>query len=102
MKFCSHCGAQIMDQAIVCPKCGCSVASISANTPKADDAPSTGFAVLGFLIPLIGLILYLVWKNDYPLRAHSAGKGALSGFIFSIAAYIIMIAATSCAAIAML
>lgn len=25
MKFCSNCGAEVADNAIVCPKCGCSV-----------------------------------------------------------------------------
>jgi hypothetical protein len=48
------------------------------------DAPSMGYAVLGFFIPLAGLILYLVWKDQYPLRAKSAGKGALFGFIVDL------------------
>lgn len=25
MKYCSHCGAEIADEAVVCPKCGCAV-----------------------------------------------------------------------------
>lgn len=25
MKYCSNCGAEIADQAVVCPKCGCAV-----------------------------------------------------------------------------
>jgi len=33
------------------------------------DAPSGGYAFLGFLIPIVGLVLYLVWKDEYPLRA---------------------------------
>lgn len=81
-----------------CPKCGVPV----KNATAPDDAPSTGFAVLGFLFPIIGLILYLVWKRERPLRAKSAGKGALIGFIvgivFSIISYIIAIAAVGCAA----
>ena len=48
------------------------------------DAPSGGIAALGFFFPLIGLILYLVWKDETPLRAKSAGKGALAGFITGI------------------
>lgn len=81
-----------------CPKCGVPV----KNATAPDDAPSTGFAVLGFLFPIIGLNLYLVWKSERPLRAKSAGKGALIGFIvgivFSIISYIIAIAAVGCAA----
>lgn len=45
------------------------------------DARSGGYAVLCFLFPMIGLILYLVWKDQYPLRAKSCGKGALIGVI---------------------
>lgn len=82
-----------------CPKCGVPV----KNTVAPDDAPSTGFAVLGFLFPIIGLILYLVWKSERPLRAKSAGKGALIGLavsiIFSIlACYIVIAVGAGCAA----
>ena len=45
------------------------------------DAPSGGFFALGFFFPVIGLILYLVWKDSMPLRSKSAGKGALIGVI---------------------
>ena len=69
--YCPNCGEQIDDKAVVCPKCGVPV----KNTVAPDDAPSTGFAVLGFLFPIIGLILYLVWKSERPLRAKSVGKG---------------------------
>lgn len=27
MKFCSHCGKEIMDEAMICPHCGCSVSN---------------------------------------------------------------------------
>ena len=53
------------------------------------DAPSMGFAVLGFFIPLVGLILYLVWKDQFPLKARSCGKGALIGVISQVAVSIL-------------
>ena len=59
------------------------------------DAPSGGYAVLGFFIPLIGLILYLTQRDQTPLRAKSAGKGALTGVIvwvgLSIIATVILV-----------
>lgn len=61
------------------------------------DAPSFGFAILGFLIPLVGLILYLVWKDTTPQKAKSCGKGALIGVIVSVVFSII----ASCAAAAL-
>ena len=60
-----------------------------ANTSSfAQDGPSGGFAVLGFFIPMVGLILYIVWNSTLPFRARSAGKGALAGFITYIVAII--------------
>lgn len=50
-----------------------------------DDAPSFPMAALGFFIPLVGLILFLVDRNTRPQRARSAGMGALVGFLGGIA-----------------
>ena len=82
--FCKNCGEQISDQAFVCPKCGVKVENTPTH-PTEQDAPSTGFAILGFFLPLIGFILWLVWKDKLPLKAKSCGKGALIGLIVSIA-----------------
>ena len=81
--FCSKCGKEINDEAVVCVHCGCPVEN-KAAAAVAGDAPNTGFAVIGFLIPIVGLILYLMNKDTYPLKAKSAGKGALIGFIVGI------------------
>lgn len=89
--------AEIDDDAIICLKCGCATGKVNTQTTKEADAPSTGYAILGFLIPIIGLILYLIWKNDYPQRASSIGKGAIGGAIFSIIVPILLsIVGVSC------
>ena len=49
-----------------------------------------GMTALGFFFPIVGLILYLVWKDQTPLKAHSAGKGALIGVIVWTALSIIL------------
>ena len=85
--FCSKCGKEVNDEAVVCVHCGCAIENKKA--PATNDAPNTGFAVLGFFIPLVGLILYLVNKDTAPLKAKSAGKGALIGFCVSLAISII-------------
>lgn len=33
MKYCEKCGAELLDEAIVCPKCGCRVKSTTAERP---------------------------------------------------------------------
>ena len=45
---------------------------------------NAGWAVLGFFLPLIGLILYLVWKKSQPGDARMAGMGALISVLVSI------------------
>ena len=48
---------------------------------KKIDMSNVGFFILSFLIPLAGLILFIVWKQKIPHKAKSCGIGALTGFI---------------------
>jgi len=88
--FCTKCGKEILDEAVVCIHCGCAVQNRSVVTPVVEaDAPSGGMAALGFFVPLAGLIIWLVNKDTKPLMAKSAGKGALIGAIVSVALSIV-------------
>ena len=87
MKYCSKCGKEIMDEAVVCPGCGCTQGNTSVQS--ANDSSSFGWALLGFCVPVAGLILYLIWKDSTPLKAKSAGKGALVSVILSVIFYVI-------------
>ena len=60
-----------------------------------DSSSSTGWAVLGFLIPLVGLILFLAWNTSRPNDAKAAGKGALIGFCVGILGYMLMMCAAA-------
>jgi len=66
--------------------------STYSTPPAPQDKSSIGFGILGFLIPLVGLILWLVWKAQTPLKAKSCGIGALIGVIVYVIFYIIMFA----------
>lgn len=83
--YCKNCGEQIDDKAVVCPKCGVPVEGAVYPSEQSNksvaDAPSAGFAVLSFFFPIVGLILWLVWKDATPLKAKSCGKGALIAVI---------------------
>ena len=46
-----------------------------------EDTGSIGWGVLGYFIPLVGLILFLTWKDTKPKSSKVAGKGALIGVI---------------------
>ena len=93
MKYCRTCGADMVDNAVVCIRCGCAATGISqqaAYGQNPNDAPSKGFAILGFLIPVLGFILWLAWNNSSPQKAKSCGKGALWGTLVFITAIIIL------------
>jgi|TARA_Y100000294_G_scaffold176508_1_gene199061 hypothetical protein len=51
-----------------------------------------GIKVLSFLIPLLGLILYLVWKDEKPVASKQVGKAALWGFGIGVVLYLISMA----------
>lgn len=62
---------------------------VQPSPQNAQDTGSFGWAVLGFFVPLAGLILWIVWKSEKPLSAKKAGMGALVGVIASVVLTII-------------
>ena len=44
MKYCSQCGKELVDEAVVCPNCGCAV---QAPANQQEDKPSTGLNIPG-------------------------------------------------------
>lgn len=88
--YCKNCGGFIDSASTYCKNCGANLNSIQ-NTNATDDNSSFGFAILGFFIPILGLIFFLVYEGKKPKRAKSAGKGALIGFITKIVITIILV-----------
>ena len=81
MSYCSNCGNEIKDGADVCLNCGKQISNEKNSikqTSTEDDGTLYGF--LGFCIPIVGLILFLVWQESKPNSAKAAGVGALIGF----------------------
>jgi len=69
----------IMDKAVICPGCGCAQENNVQNNVQGNSVPqikealsdiqkevwsNSGWSLLGFFIPIVGLILYLVYKNS--------------------------------------
>ena len=82
--YCRHCGQEIDDQAVICPHCG---VATQATTPVIDNG-GIGWGILGCCIPIVGLILWLVWKDTKPKTAKALGIGALVSVGISILYYI--------------
>lgn len=94
--FCPSCGTRFPGGKRFCDQCGVALAQLAqpepmvqAQTVSTQDAPSTGLALLGFFIPIAGFIMWVSWNNVMPLKAKSAGKGALIGLIM----YVVLIVA---------
>ena len=83
-KYCSNCGSEVDENAYVCVKCGVVVNNNKNNV--SNDVDNGGFlwSVLGFFVPVAGLILYLVWKKEKPKTAKNAGIGALISVILNV------------------
>ena len=99
--YCKNCGKEINNDAEFCPYCGDST-NENNNIPNMtkqnqstnpSDTGSAGWAVLGFCFPIVGLILYLVWRDTEPKNAKMAGKGALIGVIVYV---VLTIVSTIC------
>lgn len=88
--YCKNCGRTVDDTSSYCNNCGARI----DNKPNADvseDSLSLGFAIFGFFIPIVGLILFLIYEEKKPKRAKAAVKGALIGFITEIVLAIILV-----------
>ena len=91
MKYCSKCGAELLDEAVMCPHCGAQVEMESKTDKKGAKygQPKNTMALVGFIfsffIPLVGLILGimgLVKAKDY----NDDKKGlAIAAIIISVA-----------------
>lgn len=80
-KYCSTCGKEVHENAIVCPYCGCAVAK---TVNSIEDTPSLGLNILSFIVPIAGLILFCVNISTKPISAKSYGLWALISFISGI------------------
>lgn len=85
MAFCRNCGKDIDDQAVICPHCG-----VQQKTSTGNDTGNIGWGLLGCCIPLVGLILFLVWKDTQPNNAKKAGMGALISVIVCVVLYVLL------------
>lgn len=82
--FCKNCGKEIDPHAAICIHCGVKVKN------SADDKPNMLLNVVSCCFPIVGLILYFVWKDEKPNSAKGVCYGALVGTALGILYYILM------------
>ncbi len=84
IKYCSNCGHKLDNNAYVCPKCGVLVADINDSSKSKKSNNAIVYMLLGFFVPLVGLILYFTLKKSNIENANASGKGALISVIVSL------------------
>lgn len=87
MAFCKNCGNELGNQN-VCPNCG---ANQSTDVTVPEDKGGFLWGLLGCCIPIVGLVLFLVWKDTKPQTAKSAGIGAIVGVALAVLYYVVII-----------
>ena len=90
MRKCESCGSTLEPGVTVCPTCGTTNYGVSATDPN--DTGGFLWGLLGCCIPIVGLILFLVWKDQKPNTAKAAGLGALVSVILAVIYYIVVFA----------
>ena len=77
LKFCTHCGKELFDEAVVCPNCGCPVKDIIV----VDESISAFMVILAFLVPVIGVIYCAIKAKTRPKCAKACGIVAIIGWV---------------------
>ncbi len=83
MKFCTKCGKEINDEAVICPNCGCETEPNAAPTSvyKVNDEVSVGLCILSAIFPLVGFIYWPVKHKETPKRAKACGITAIVSWV---------------------
>ncbi|MCH5151434.1 MAG: DUF4190 domain-containing protein [Clostridiales bacterium] len=73
MKYCGHCGSELLDEAVVCPKCGCWTNDNPATTVT-QKLKTNVCALIGFILSLVSLVIFV---NFF-------GMASIAGLVCSI------------------
>lgn len=87
MKYCSHCGKELVDEAVICVHCGCAIdGSLSKKGQTNADQWNTaknanGAIICAILVPLLGLIFGIIGVakcTDPEIKGKYSGSIVLS------------------------
>ena len=103
---CNYCDYKVSEDTVYCPNCGENVHTTKKN-PIKDQVSNKKtvekdinfnidiekfyiiFGIIGFFIPIVGLVLFLSWKSTYEKCSKAAGIGALIKILFYLAIFLL-------------
>ena len=84
--YCKNCAKEIDEKAVICPHCGVS----QETAPQVVDNGGFGWGLLGCCIPIVGLTLFLAWRDMKPKTSKAAGIGALVCVCCGVLFYVLL------------
>lgn len=73
--YCRDCGNELIEGALYCSKCG-SRQNVVFTGRYDPDTGDVWWAVLGFILPPLGLILWVLWSQERPKCAERLFRGS--------------------------
>ena len=82
--FCQKCGKEIIDEAVICPHCGCATGvKTKVEVSKTPYKLSAGMVMLCTFLPVVGLIMGIVElsNNDHSPKGTAIIGQSVAGFV---------------------
>ena len=76
MPYCLNCGKEVDNNQEYCMNCG-----VALSKPKKEDKGGFLWGLVGFLVPILGLIFFIIWREEKPKTSKAVGIGALVSVI---------------------
>lgn len=76
MMRCRRCSASIPKGTEMCPECGAQQIVRESLDRRIPDG-NIAWGLIGFLMPVIGIVLWIAWRRDRPTDSKLSGQGAL-------------------------
>lgn len=91
-EYCQSCAAPTNANQELCVKCGARLKNTSGGSISSGEDESSGLLKATVCcFPIVGIILYFIWKNEKPKSAKSVCTWAIVGTALSVIVYVLAV-----------